>query len=103
MKIDAVMRLAPVIPVIVIDDAANARPRAEALVAAGHRALEVTLRTPAAIAAIAAMARVEGGIAFLPGIATAADIRLACTATRRLRRRIVDDMNRQPDDRRSPA
>lgn len=58
--IDAVMRLAPVIPVLVIDDAAHARPIAEALVAGGLPALEVTLRTPAAIEVIAEMARVEG-------------------------------------------
>ena len=50
--IDAIMRLAPVIPVIVIDDAAHARPLAEALVAGGLPALEVTLRTPAALDAI---------------------------------------------------
>lgn len=62
MNIDAVMRLAPVIPVIVIDDAATARPLAERLVAAGHFALEVTLRTPAALDAIAEMARVDGAV-----------------------------------------
>ncbi len=62
MTIDAVMRLAPVIPVIVIDDAARARPLAEALVAAGHFALEVTLRTPAALDAIAEMAGVAGAV-----------------------------------------
>ena len=38
-----IMNLAPVIPVIVIDDVAHARPLAEALVAGGLRALEVTL------------------------------------------------------------
>ena len=58
--IDAVMRLAPVIPVLVIEDAAHARPIAEALVAGGLPTLEVTLRTPAALEAIAEMARVEG-------------------------------------------
>lgn len=60
MTIDAVMRLGTVIPVIVIDDAADARPLAEALVARGMVALEVTLRTPAALEAIAEMARVDG-------------------------------------------
>ena len=44
---------APVIPVLVIDDAATARPLAEALVAGGLRVLEVTLRTAAALDAIA--------------------------------------------------
>jgi len=58
----AVMALAPVIPVIVIDDPAQARPLAEALVAGGLRALEVTLRTPAALEAIGEMAKVEGAM-----------------------------------------
>jgi 2-dehydro-3-deoxyphosphogluconate aldolase/(4S)-4-hydroxy-2-oxoglutarate aldolase len=62
VTIDDVMRLAPVIPVIVIDDAARARPLAEALAAAGHFALEVTLRTPAALDAIAEMAGVAGAV-----------------------------------------
>ncbi len=51
----AVMRLGPVLPVIVIDDAALAADLAAALVAGGVRALEVTLRTPAAFDAIARM------------------------------------------------
>ncbi|WP_425228531.1 bifunctional 4-hydroxy-2-oxoglutarate aldolase/2-dehydro-3-deoxy-phosphogluconate aldolase [Sphingomonas sp.] len=60
--IAAIMRLAPVIPVLVIDDAATARPLAEALVAGGLRALEVTLRTPAALDAIRAMKAVPGAV-----------------------------------------
>ena len=51
----AVLELAPVIPVIVIDDVRHAAPLARALVAGGLRVLEVTLRTPAALEAIAAM------------------------------------------------
>jgi 2-dehydro-3-deoxyphosphogluconate aldolase/(4S)-4-hydroxy-2-oxoglutarate aldolase len=62
MNIDAIMRTAPVIPVIVIDDVAHAVPLAEALVAGGLRVLEVTLRTPAALPAIRAMRQVEGAI-----------------------------------------
>lgn len=62
MQIDAVMNLAPVIPVLVIDDIAHARPIAEALVAGGLRALEVTLRTPAALDVIREMARVDGAV-----------------------------------------
>lgn len=58
----AIMNLAPVIPVLVIDDLATARPLAEALVAGGLRALEVTLRTPAALDAIRAMREVEGAV-----------------------------------------
>lgn len=60
--VEAVMRLGPVIPVLVIDDAAYARPIAEALVAGGLPALEVTLRTPAAIEVIEEMAKVEGAV-----------------------------------------
>jgi 2-dehydro-3-deoxyphosphogluconate aldolase / (4S)-4-hydroxy-2-oxoglutarate aldolase len=60
--IDDLMRIAPVIPVIVIDDVAHAVPLAEALVAGGLRVLEVTLRTPAALDAIRAMKQVEGAI-----------------------------------------
>lgn len=56
------MRLAPVIPVLVIDDAAYARPIAEALVSGGITALEVTLRTPAALEVIAEMAKVDGAV-----------------------------------------
>jgi 2-dehydro-3-deoxyphosphogluconate aldolase/(4S)-4-hydroxy-2-oxoglutarate aldolase len=60
--IEVIMRTAPVIPVLVIDDAAHARPIAEALVAGGLKVLEVTLRTPAAMEAIAEMKRVPGAI-----------------------------------------
>jgi 2-dehydro-3-deoxyphosphogluconate aldolase / (4S)-4-hydroxy-2-oxoglutarate aldolase len=62
MTIDDIMSLAPVIPVLVIDDVDHARPIAEALVAGGLPVLEVTLRTPAALDAIAAVATVEGAI-----------------------------------------
>ena len=60
--IERIMRTAPVIPVLVIDDARQARPLAEALVSGGLRVLEVTLRTPAAIDAIKEMKKVEGAI-----------------------------------------
>ena len=60
--IAAVMRLSPVIPVLVIQDAASARSIAEALVAGGLRALEVTMRTPAALEAIQEMAKVPGAV-----------------------------------------
>ena len=60
--IEAIMRTAPVIPVLVIEDAATARPLAEALVRGGLRVLEVTMRTPAAIDAIREMKQVEGAI-----------------------------------------
>jgi 2-dehydro-3-deoxyphosphogluconate aldolase/(4S)-4-hydroxy-2-oxoglutarate aldolase len=61
-SIDAIMRTAPVIPVLVIDDIAHALPLAEALVAGGLRVLEVTLRTPCALDAIKVMKQVPGAI-----------------------------------------
>lgn len=57
-----IMQIAPVIPVLVIDDVAHAVPVAQALVAGGLRVLEVTLRTACALDAIAAMKRVPGAI-----------------------------------------
>ncbi len=61
-SIDQIMALAPVIPVIVIDRVEDAVPMAEALVAGGLPVLEVTLRPPAALAAIAAMKAVPGAV-----------------------------------------
>lgn len=60
--IESIMRTAPVIPVLVIEDAATAQPLAEALVRGGLRVLEVTLRTGAALEAIAEMKKVPGAI-----------------------------------------
>jgi 2-dehydro-3-deoxyphosphogluconate aldolase/(4S)-4-hydroxy-2-oxoglutarate aldolase len=60
--IDEIMTLAPVIPVLVVDRVEDAVPIAEALVAGGLPVLEVTLRTPAALAVIRAMAGVPGAI-----------------------------------------
>lgn len=57
-----IMQTSAVIPVLVIDDAATARPLAEALVAGGLRVLEVTMRTPAALDAIREMKKVAGAI-----------------------------------------
>jgi 2-dehydro-3-deoxyphosphogluconate aldolase/(4S)-4-hydroxy-2-oxoglutarate aldolase len=60
--IDAVMRRAPVIPVLVIEEIAHAEPIARALVAGGLPVLEVTLRTTCALDAIRAMKAVPGAI-----------------------------------------
>lgn len=60
--IDSLMRTAPVIPVLIIEDIADAKLIAEALVEGGLPVLEVTLRTPCALDAIAAMREVEGAI-----------------------------------------
>jgi len=56
------MTLAPVIPVLVIEEIDHALPIAEALVAGGLPALEVTLRTPCAIDAIRVMKQVPGAV-----------------------------------------
>jgi len=61
-QIEQVMRTAPVIPVLVVEDAADAVPLAQALVDGGLRVLEVTLRTPAALDVIRAMKSVDGAI-----------------------------------------
>jgi 2-dehydro-3-deoxyphosphogluconate aldolase/(4S)-4-hydroxy-2-oxoglutarate aldolase len=60
--IATIMSTAPVIPVLVIHDAAQARPLAEALVAGGLKVLEVTMRTPAALEVIREMRQVPGAI-----------------------------------------
>ncbi|MDB5691120.1 MAG: eda [Alphaproteobacteria bacterium] len=60
--LDSIMAAAPVIPVLVIERVEDALPIARALVRGGLPVLEVTLRTPAALAAIRAMKEVEGAI-----------------------------------------
>ncbi|MGD9811226.1 MAG: bifunctional 4-hydroxy-2-oxoglutarate aldolase/2-dehydro-3-deoxy-phosphogluconate aldolase [Sphingobium sp.] len=62
VTVDEVMELAPVIPVLVIEDVADALPVARALVAGGLRALEVTLRTEGALEVIREMAQIEGAV-----------------------------------------
>ncbi|MEI6484633.1 MAG: bifunctional 4-hydroxy-2-oxoglutarate aldolase/2-dehydro-3-deoxy-phosphogluconate aldolase [Sphingomonadales bacterium] len=78
--IDALMQMAPVIPVLVVDDVAHARPLAEALVAGGLPVLEVTLRTPAAPDVIAEMARVPGAIVGAGTVLSGADLSTALAA-----------------------
>ncbi|MDP2496085.1 bifunctional 4-hydroxy-2-oxoglutarate aldolase/2-dehydro-3-deoxy-phosphogluconate aldolase [Shimia thalassica] len=73
-------RLAPIVPVLVVDDVATARPLAEALVAGGLPALEVTLRTPAALDAIREMSQVTGGHVGAGTLVTPADVRAAKAA-----------------------
>jgi 2-dehydro-3-deoxyphosphogluconate aldolase/(4S)-4-hydroxy-2-oxoglutarate aldolase len=75
-----VCALAPVVPVLVVNDVAHARPLAEALVAGGLPALEVTLRTSCALEVIAEMAKVEGGTVGAGTLLTAADVKAAKTA-----------------------
>lgn len=54
--------MAPVIPVLIVDDVADAAPLANALIAGGLRVLEVTLRTDAALDVIAEMAKIPDAI-----------------------------------------
>ena len=80
VAVDHICRMAPVVPVLVIDDAADAAALAQALVAGGLRALEVTLRTVAALDAIRAMAGVEGCVVGAGTLLTPADVRAAKAA-----------------------
>lgn len=61
-SIDAIMRMAPVIPVLVVDGGLDPMALAETLVEAGLPVIEVTLRTPNALDAIRAMATVKGAV-----------------------------------------
>ncbi len=80
-----VMRDAPVIPVIVLNDVAHAVPMARALVAGGIRMLEVTLRTPQALACMEAIARdVPEAVVGAGTVRSAADAQAAARAGARL-------------------
>ncbi|WP_299503133.1 bifunctional 4-hydroxy-2-oxoglutarate aldolase/2-dehydro-3-deoxy-phosphogluconate aldolase [uncultured Roseobacter sp.] len=72
--------LAPIVPVLVVKDAGHARPLAEALVAGGLPALEVTLRTPAALEVISEMAKVPGGVVGAGTLVTPQDVKNAKAA-----------------------
>jgi 2-dehydro-3-deoxyphosphogluconate aldolase/(4S)-4-hydroxy-2-oxoglutarate aldolase len=73
-------QLAPVVPVLVVDQLADAVPLARALVAGGLPALEVTLRTPVALDVIRAMAEVAGGHVGAGTLLSPADVRAAKAA-----------------------
>lgn len=72
--------LAPVVPVLVVDDAAFAQDLAAALVKGGLPALEVTLRTPAALDVISEMAKVAGGVVGAGTLLTPKDVENAKAA-----------------------
>lgn len=74
------MRTAPVIPVLIIEELEHAKPMAEALVEGGLRVLEVTLRTPCALDAIAAMREVEGAIVGAGTVVNTHTLKLAMNA-----------------------
>ncbi len=80
MRASEICALAPIVPVIVIENLDHARPLAEALVAGGLPALEVTLRTEVAIEAIAEMAQVEGGVVGAGTLLTSVDVAAAVEA-----------------------
>jgi 2-dehydro-3-deoxyphosphogluconate aldolase / (4S)-4-hydroxy-2-oxoglutarate aldolase len=80
VTIDDIMRTAPVIPVLVIDDAAQARSIAEALVQGGLPVLEVTLRTEAALDVIREMSQVPGAIVGAGTVLNPAQLEAACAA-----------------------
>lgn len=72
-----VCELAPVVPVLVVENAATAADLAAALIAGGLPALEVTLRTPAALDVIREMAQVAGGVVGAGTLLTPADVEKA--------------------------
>jgi len=72
--------LAPVVPVLVVDDASLAQDLAAALVKGGLPALEVTLRTPAALDVIREMAKVDGGVVGAGTLLTPKDVEEAKAA-----------------------
>ncbi|MEU8755286.1 bifunctional 4-hydroxy-2-oxoglutarate aldolase/2-dehydro-3-deoxy-phosphogluconate aldolase [Streptomyces chartreusis] len=77
----SVLDLAPVVPVVVIDDPSDAVPLARALVAGGLPAIEVTLRTPAALEAIGAVAdAVPDAVVGAGTVITPEQVTLAVTA-----------------------
>jgi 2-dehydro-3-deoxyphosphogluconate aldolase/(4S)-4-hydroxy-2-oxoglutarate aldolase len=61
-RIDHILQLAPVVPVLILDDPAVAVALGRALVAGGLPVLEVTLRTPAALECMRAMTAIEGAV-----------------------------------------
>lgn len=69
--------LAPIIPVLVLDDPQHARPLAEALISGGLPVLEVTLRTQAALSIIREMSSVPGGIVGAGTVLSADDVSAA--------------------------
>ncbi len=79
--IEAILKLAPVVPVLVIDEVATAVPLARALVAGGLKAIEVTFRTEAALESIRAIAaEVDGAVVGAGTVLTAAQVDQAVAA-----------------------
>ncbi|HXA38224.1 MAG TPA: bifunctional 4-hydroxy-2-oxoglutarate aldolase/2-dehydro-3-deoxy-phosphogluconate aldolase [Phenylobacterium sp.] len=78
MTLEKILGLAPVVPVLIIDDLDDAVPLGRALVAGGLPVLEITLRTPVALQCIERMAgEIEGAVVGAGTVLTPA-LRLAC-------------------------
>ena len=75
-----ICQLAPVIPVLVVDNINDAQPLARALVKGGLPVLEITLRTAAALDVIRAMSEVEGGVVGAGTLLTPQDVKAAKAA-----------------------
>jgi 2-dehydro-3-deoxyphosphogluconate aldolase / (4S)-4-hydroxy-2-oxoglutarate aldolase len=81
LLVESTLRLAPVVPVVIIEDASKAVGMARALVAGGIPSIEVTLRTPAALDAVRAIAaEVEGAFVGVGTVLTARDLEAAYKA-----------------------
>lgn len=80
IAVDAIFDLAPVVPVIVIDDPQQAVSLGRALVAGGLPALEITLRTPRALECIAALADLPGAVVGAGTVLDAAAAKAAVAA-----------------------
>ncbi|WP_298216610.1 bifunctional 4-hydroxy-2-oxoglutarate aldolase/2-dehydro-3-deoxy-phosphogluconate aldolase [Acidocella sp.] len=79
--LEPVLRLAPVVPVVIVESVAEAVPLARALVKGGLKAIEITLRTPAALDALRAVAaEVEGAVPGVGTVLTPAQYREAAAA-----------------------
>jgi 2-dehydro-3-deoxyphosphogluconate aldolase / (4S)-4-hydroxy-2-oxoglutarate aldolase len=79
--IEHFLRLSPVMPVVVIEDAERAPDLARAFLRGGIRVIEVTLRTPAALRAIEAISRAEPDISVGAGtVLSASDLQSAANA-----------------------
>lgn len=79
-KTEEICRLAPVIPVLVVQNPDIAKPLAEALISGGLPVLEVTLRTKSALDVISEMAKIPGGVVGAGTITKAKDVKDAINA-----------------------
>jgi 2-dehydro-3-deoxyphosphogluconate aldolase/(4S)-4-hydroxy-2-oxoglutarate aldolase len=98
MTLEEMLKLAPVVPVLTIEDAEHAVPLARALVKGGLPMLEVTLRTPAATEAIRRIAReVEGAVVGAGTALNAQDVRRSIDAGARfiVSPGLMDDARRE--------